>query len=196
MLRSRRIDKVVHSLRNYGDVRALGVRVEFDFASLGDASAVAPTDPRVFFNALSRADHYEFLRDPQGQVLEEWHRRRTERDLVVKLNTGADKTLVGLIICQSSLNDGAGPALYLAPDPYLAEQAAQQAADLGLDVVTDRAERGPQVVLDPGVPYAVAVGVDFDCLARRDEVVGCGVVQTSADHGKSGAVQLSANKLD
>lgn len=116
----------------------MGVRVGFDFASLGDASASAPTDPRVLFNALSRADHYEFLRDPQGQVLEEWYRRREEQDLVVKLNTGAGKTLVGLIMCQSSLNEGLGPALYLAPDPYLAEQAAQQATELGLDVVTDR----------------------------------------------------------
>ncbi|GAA3805659.1 hypothetical protein GCM10022206_50370 [Streptomyces chiangmaiensis] len=118
MLRSRRIDELVRPLRNYMRFkRHLGVRVGFDFASMGDASAVAPTDPRVLCNALSRADHCEFLRDPQGQVLEEWHRRRTERDFVVKLNTGVGKTLVGLVICQSSLNAGAGPHSVSPPIP-------------------------------------------------------------------------------
>ncbi|MFD4635575.1 DEAD/DEAH box helicase [Streptomyces sp. NPDC058284] len=109
----------------------------FDFASLGDVAASAPTDPRILFSALSREEPYEFLRDPQGQVLEEWYQRRHEKDLVLKLNTGGGKTLVGLVICQSSLNEGEGPVLYLAPDPYLAGQAVAQAHELGLDVVTD-----------------------------------------------------------
>ncbi|NUK23911.1 DEAD/DEAH box helicase [Streptomyces lunaelactis] len=106
-----------------------------DFSTFGSGPAPAPVDPRVLFDSLPRrGDRYEFLRDPQGQVLQAWFERRTDKDLVIKLNTGGGKTLVGLMICQSSLNEGAGPALYLAPDPYLAQQAAEQARDLGLEV--------------------------------------------------------------
>ncbi|MFJ8955179.1 DEAD/DEAH box helicase family protein [Streptomyces sp. NPDC102381] len=94
--------------------------------------------------------------------MEEWYRRRAEQDLVVKLNTGAGKTLVGLIMCQSSLNEGVGPALYLAPDPYLAEQAAQQAAELGLDVVTDR--ESPELCFLRSCKRAAGLRARHDCV--------------------------------
>ncbi|MFJ3366487.1 DEAD/DEAH box helicase [Streptomyces anthocyanicus] len=109
-----------------------------DFSTFGSGPAPTPTDPRVLFDALpERAARYEFLRDPQGQVLQTWYDRRSEKDLVVKLNTGGGKTVVGLLICQSSLNEGVGPVLYLAPDPYLASQATEQAIELGVEVTDD-----------------------------------------------------------
>lgn len=109
-----------------------------DFSTFGSGPAPTPTDPRVLFDALpGRAAQYEFLRDPQGQVLQAWYDHRTEKDLVVKLNTGGGKTVVGMLICQSSLNEGEGPALYLAPDPFLASQAREQAAELGLEVTDE-----------------------------------------------------------
>ncbi|MGW7603165.1 DEAD/DEAH box helicase [Streptomyces antimycoticus] len=109
-----------------------------DFSTFGSGPAPTPTDPRVLFDALpDRAPRYEFLRDPQGQVLQTWYDRRSQKDLVVKLNTGGGKTVVGLLICQSSLNEGEGPVLYLAPDPYLASQAMEQAAELGIEVTDD-----------------------------------------------------------
>lgn len=113
--------------------------MSFDFRSLDKGKpAKILTDPRQLFGALpSRVAQFEFLRDQQGQVLEAWFARRKERDLVIKMNTGAGKTVVGLVICQSSVNDGAGPALYVAPDPYLAGQALMQGRDLGLDVTDD-----------------------------------------------------------
>ncbi|MFE5038180.1 DEAD/DEAH box helicase [Streptomyces sp. NPDC056683] len=76
-------------------------------------------------------------RDPQGQVLQAWYDRRSEKDLVVKLNTGGGKTVAGLLICQSSLNEKEGPVLYLAPDPFLASQAIEQAVELGVEVTDD-----------------------------------------------------------
>ncbi|MFZ3491747.1 DEAD/DEAH box helicase [Streptomyces sp. 5.8] len=109
-----------------------------DFSTFGSGPAPTPIDPRVLFDALpGRAAQYEFLRDPQGQVLQAWYDRRSEKDLVIKLNTGGGKTVVGLLICQSSLNEGEGPALYLAPDPFLASQAMEQAVELGLEVTDD-----------------------------------------------------------
>lgn len=115
--------------------------MSFDFSKVrtgGQARKL--TDPRQLFDALpSREQRLEFLRDPQGQVLETWYERRTERDLVVKMNTGSGKTLVGMLMCQSSMNEGFGPALYVAPDPYLADQAITQGRALGLEV-TDNPE--------------------------------------------------------
>jgi hypothetical protein len=114
--------------------------VSFDFKALrAPRLANTLTDPRVLFDALPnrRPPFDEFLRDPQGQVLDAWYARRNETDLVIKLNTGGGKTVIGLLVCQSSLNERVGPALYLASDPYLAEQAADQARALGLDVTND-----------------------------------------------------------
>ena len=67
-----------------------------------------------------------------------------ERDLVIKMNTGNGKTLVGLMLLKSSLNEHAGPAAYLTPDPvYLVDQVEAAAGDLGLS--TSRDPRDPAV---------------------------------------------------
>ncbi len=94
--------------------------------------------PREIFGLLpEKAQRYQYLRDVQGEVLTRWFDRRAERDLVLKLNTGSGKTVAGLLILQSSLNEGVGPVAYVSPTPYLADQVRSEAADLGLEVVDD-----------------------------------------------------------
>lgn len=108
-----------------------------DFGRLGARAAARPlTDPRDLFTALpNKAPGYGYLRDPQGQVLDAWYQRRNERDLVIKMNTGAGKTITGLLILKSCLNEGVGPALYVVPTRYLAEVfVPEQAEKLGLEV--------------------------------------------------------------
>jgi len=85
-----------------------------DFGKLLSGPQVsAPIEPRELYEALpEKAEGYGYLRDVQGQVLSAWHQRRSERDLVVKVNTGGGKTIDGLVILQSLLNEGHGPALY------------------------------------------------------------------------------------
>jgi len=63
-----------------------------------------------------------------------WFEDREKRDSVIKLNVGSGKTLVGLLLLQSSLNEGRGPALYVAPDKQLSQQVMQEAKALGLEV--------------------------------------------------------------
>ena|GEM_PF-1896789 len=76
---------------------------------------------------------WSYLRQEQGEVLEDWFgRRRDDRDVVIKQNTGGGKTVVGLLIAQSTLNEGVGKAIYLAPDTYLAAQVRDEASRLGL----------------------------------------------------------------
>ena len=77
-------------------------------------------------------------------MFDAWFDRRPERDLVVKMNTGNGKTLVGLMLLKSSLNERVGPAAYLTPDPtYLVDQVEASAKDLGLS--TSREPRDPAV---------------------------------------------------
>lgn len=46
-------------------------------------------EPRRIFAALpAKSSKYEYPRDVQSEVWDEWHDRRAESDLVVKMNTG------------------------------------------------------------------------------------------------------------
>ena len=96
------------------------------------------TDPQKLFQALpSKAPKYGYLRDVQGDVLGKWYETRPQRDLVIKMNTGGGKTVVGLLVLKSSINEGAGPAVYVAADHYLCSQVREEAANLGLAVTDD-----------------------------------------------------------
>jgi superfamily II DNA or RNA helicase len=111
--------------------------MEIDFSKLTTGSvADTSTEPSQIFAALPN-NRYPYLRDVQGQVLERWYGRRDEQDVVVKMNTGAGKTVVGLLILKSCLNSSIGPAVYLAADPYLAEQVVEEAARLGVETTTE-----------------------------------------------------------
>lgn len=110
-----------------------------NFDLLGGSSLDSILDPREMFQALpQKAVQYKYLRDVQGEVLEKWSARRSERDFVLKMNTGAGKTVVGLLILRASLNEGIGPAVYIAPDGYLAKQALSEAKALGIAQPTTR----------------------------------------------------------
>jgi hypothetical protein len=107
-----------------------------DFGKLLDEqNKDAPTEPRELWATLNKVKGYGYLRDVQGQVLSAWHDRRGERDLVIKVNTGGGKTIDGLLVLSSYLNEGHGPALYVAPDNYLVEQVKEEAARLGIATV-------------------------------------------------------------
>ncbi|OJV61020.1 MAG: hypothetical protein BGO38_09960 [Cellulomonas sp. 73-145] len=95
-------------------------------------------EPVQLFDTLpNKGPGLGYLRQAQGVVLDKWSARRDETDLVVKMNTGTGKTIVGLLILQSSLHDGVAPALYVAPDPHLADEVANEGRRLGLDIVND-----------------------------------------------------------
>lgn len=109
------------------------------FSSLGEGPTVnTVTEPQKIFHALpKKAAKYEYLRDVQGEVLSQWHVRRAEPDTVLKMNTGGGKTVVGLLALKSCLNEGHGPAAYMAPDNYLCDQVISEARELGIETTTD-----------------------------------------------------------
>ena len=81
-----------------------------DFGKLlSQAGESAPVQPRELYGSLpNKTAGYGYLRDVQGQVLTAWDARRGERDLVIKVNTGGGKTIDGLVMLQSYLNEGKG----------------------------------------------------------------------------------------
>src|SRR4051812_7695499 len=89
-------------------------------------------DPIALYETLDRAHDKGPLRPVQTAVLKEWHDdRRGKKDIIIKLHTGQGKTLIGLLILQSKLNERGEPAVYLCPDNYLVEQTCAQAKQFG-----------------------------------------------------------------
>ncbi len=95
----------------------------------------APVDPLEIFRRLPKPQGINDLYTSQAEVLEAWFKRKDERDTVVKLHTGGGKTLVGLLIAQSTLNELKEPVLYLAPTTQLVNQTLEKARSLGIAAV-------------------------------------------------------------
>jgi replicative superfamily II helicase len=72
------------------------------------------------------------LFDIQRKALLEWLERRNDKDIVIKLNTGGGKTLVGLLIAQSIMNEYRGGVLYLCPNWQLVRQIIEKAQEVGI----------------------------------------------------------------
>ena len=108
-----------------------------DFSDLLNGDDEITLHPRDIFFTLNRTPTFSFPRDIQTEVLNGWYEARENRDNIIKLNVGSGKTLVGLLLLQSSLNERKGPALYVSPDNQLSLQVMQEANALGIDVTDD-----------------------------------------------------------
>jgi hypothetical protein len=127
--------------------------LDIDFDELGAGEAADTVlEPREIFSALPAKDaRYQYPRDVQSEVWTGWFPRRNEPEVVLKMNTGGGKTVVGLLVLKSCLNEGKGPAVYVCPDPLLVDQVIQEANALGLEVTDDeddfRFRRGQAILV-------------------------------------------------
>lgn len=108
-----------------------------DFSNMLDEDEEKVLDPREVFFTLDRKQGFSFPRDIQTEVMNRWYANRDRPDNVIKLNVGSGKTLVGLLLLQSSINEGKGPSLYVTPDKQLSQQVISEAEELGIDVTDD-----------------------------------------------------------
>ncbi|MEQ9552958.1 MAG: DEAD/DEAH box helicase family protein [Coleofasciculus sp. G3-WIS-01] len=107
-----------------------------DFKKLRESKAQANViNPIDIFERTPKPPNISGLYGSQTQVLEEWFKRRNERDLVIKLPTGGGKTLVGLLIAKSLLNEHHEPVIYLASTNQLVEQALTKAQEYRIPAV-------------------------------------------------------------
>jgi len=111
-----------------------------DFGKLSSSkSAKRPIEPIELFQSLMGKISDPNINDlwlAQGDALREWHSKRTCEDLAIVLNTGAGKTLVGLLAAQSIVNETNEHVLYVCSSIQLVEQTATKAAGYGLEVTT------------------------------------------------------------
>lgn len=92
-------------------------------------------DPVEIFRRLPKPPGINDLYVSQAKVLEKWFERRDKQDTVVKLHTGGGKTLVGLLMAQSALNELRDPVLYLTPTVQLVKQTLEKANEIGIPAV-------------------------------------------------------------
>ena len=96
-----------------------------------------PVHPIELFQASAVTDgNINDLWLAQGDALREWHDHRTDKDVAVVLNTGAGKTLVGLLIAQSLVHETQRQVVYACSSIQLVEQTAEKARGYGLPVTT------------------------------------------------------------
>ena len=97
----------------------------------------AETDPRKIYEKLDRASDKGPLRPVQDKVLSKWNSEfYKHQDVILKLHTGEGKTVVGLLLLQSAINQDDGPALYLCPNNHLVSQTCKQAKQFGFKYTT------------------------------------------------------------
>ncbi len=107
-----------------------------DFKKLRNAKQkVLPIDPIEIFRRLPKTSKITDLYTSQAQVLEDWFKRRSQKDAVLKLHTGGGKTLVGLLIAQSVLNEKKEPVIYLVPTNQLVNQTIEKSTEYGISAV-------------------------------------------------------------
>ncbi|XNH89747.1 DEAD/DEAH box helicase [Vibrio cyclitrophicus] len=107
-----------------------------DFAKLRtQKNKATPIDPLEIFRRLPKPLGINDLYTSQAEVLSSWFEDRNDRDTVLKLHTGGGKTLVGLLMAQSTMNETKEPVLYLAPTRQLVNQTIEKAKNLGIPAV-------------------------------------------------------------
>lgn len=129
----------------------------FDFGSLQRPGAASrETEPRALLRSLPvREGAINDLWDGQAQALAAWHDARRNPDNLILLNTGAGKTIVGLIVAESLRRESQGNVVYICPTNDLAKQVSKEAAKIGLDYTTriegvwsnDLYERGKAIAI-------------------------------------------------
>ncbi len=109
-----------------------------DFGKLSSSKPnKRPIDPIELFRTLNVTDPaINELWLVQGDALREWHSKRNLDDIAIVLNTGAGKTLLGLLIAQSLVNETNEPVVYACGSIQLVEQTAIKAQGYGLEVTT------------------------------------------------------------
>ena len=96
-----------------------------------------PVDPLALFESLTlRSAAVQEIWRPQADALRDWHKARDVGDILLKLNTGAGKTLIGLIAAQSIVNETQGKVLYVCANNQLLEQTREKAIEYGIETAT------------------------------------------------------------
>lgn len=109
-----------------------------DLSGLLNQVNSVPVDPIEIFEL----SHYGYLRSVQQEVFDsvksmEESDNQTNSNIIIKMNTGSGKTVVGLVMLKSYLNRQKGKAVYIVPDNYLTKQVIEESKKLGITCTDD-----------------------------------------------------------
>lgn len=106
-----------------------------DFSALdNDFSQKEIIDPIEIFREMPKPLGFNDLYSSQADVLRDWFFKRENKDNILKLHTGGGKTLVGLLIAKSILNESKKPVVYLCVNNQLVEQTLEKARMMNFPV--------------------------------------------------------------
>ena len=108
--------------------------MDFDFASgLVSSTEEELIDPEDIFSKMTSGKQ---LWLGQGDVLRKWFEERNKNDILLSMDTGMGKTIVGLLISYSIMNEKKMKSLYVCASKQLVEQTLSEANDLGIEVAS------------------------------------------------------------
>lgn len=100
-------------------------------------SNAAPLDPlEIFAKTPNLSNAPNDLWKGQAEALTRWHLDREKEDNAILLNTGAGKSIVGVLIAQSLVNEQIGPIVFACSTIDLVEQTARECQRLGIPFTT------------------------------------------------------------
>lgn len=107
-----------------------------DFQSLlGSKGSVEAYDLEKIFNSLDVKSTHTDPRPSQREAFAELTRRKSEKDLILKISTGAGKTAIGLLYLYGHMRVSGEPVVYLCPTRQLVDQVIEEAGQLGISAV-------------------------------------------------------------
>ena len=108
--------------------------MSFDFASgLTRAHEEKVIDPEEIFRRQTSGKN---LWLGQGDVLRDWFSNRNKSDILIGMDTGMGKTIVGLLIAHSIMNEKNQKVIYVCASKQLVDQTVSEANALGIKVAS------------------------------------------------------------
>ncbi len=104
----------------------------FDFAAgLTSIEEEIIIDPEEIFRKQASGKN---LWLGQGDILRDWNNNRDKNDVLIAMDTGMGKTIVGLLIAHSIMNEKNKKVIYLCASKQLVEQTVNEANALSIKV--------------------------------------------------------------
>ena len=92
-------------------------------------------DPLEVFEKLPKSNVISNLYHVQAEILQTWFTNlRDKQNVVIELNTGGGKTLIGLLMALSTMRELKEGVLYLTENKQLVDQVVSQAESIGIPV--------------------------------------------------------------
>ena len=118
--------------------------------------ARGPVHPIEIFESLPSLDTSpNDLWRGQAEALEGWHKVRSKYDVLIALNTGAGKTIIGLLVAQSLVNEGVENVIYCCATIDLVVQTAEEARKIGLPCTTRTKQSFSDDLFESGKTFCI-----------------------------------------